>query len=183
MFIGGRFVMFSHRSDDTFDSTFAAKKYYLCRNLCIYNKFHYPKHQNCMKKYQTVILTIVFFVLSISQTYAWGLQGHRIVGELASGMLSCSANKKITRVLSNSSIAMAAIQYMALYQPRCQSDAKWVRFGGTLHRQRRVYIQGHLPYRLPQTTSRRRPNAKTTYPHRGRYVPTATSGTSRRLGR
>ena len=61
-----------------------------------------------MKKYQTVTLTIVFFVLSISQTYAWGLQGHRIVGELASGMLSCSANKKITRVLSNSSIAMAA---------------------------------------------------------------------------
>ena len=61
-----------------------------------------------MKKYQTVILPIVFFVLSISQTYAWGLQGHRIVGELASGMLSCSANKKITRVLSNSSIAMAA---------------------------------------------------------------------------
>ena len=33
MSIGGRFVMFSHRSDDTFDSTFAAKKYYLCRNL------------------------------------------------------------------------------------------------------------------------------------------------------
>ena len=61
-----------------------------------------------MKKYQTIILPIVFFVLSISQTYAWGLQGHRILGELASGMLSCSANKKITRVLSNSSIAMAA---------------------------------------------------------------------------
>lgn len=50
MSIVGQFVMFSHRSDDTFDSTFAAKKYYLCRNLSIYNKFHYPKNQNLYEK-------------------------------------------------------------------------------------------------------------------------------------
>jgi hypothetical protein len=43
-----------------------------------------------------------------SQAMAWGMLGHRIVGEIAQRNLTCKARKNIKKILGNESVAMAS---------------------------------------------------------------------------
>src|SRR5687768_10871221 len=57
-------------------------------------------------------LKLFFIVLMVSylplQGYAWGVIGHRVVGEIASYHLTAKAKKEIARILGTESIAMAS---------------------------------------------------------------------------
>jgi hypothetical protein len=48
------------------------------------------------------------FIYLPFQSMAWGLLGHRIVGEIASSYLTSKASREIKRILGNESIAMAS---------------------------------------------------------------------------
>ncbi len=48
------------------------------------------------------------FILLSSQTMAWGLLGHRIVGEIAECYLTKTAKKNIAAILGNETVAMAS---------------------------------------------------------------------------
>ncbi len=54
-----------------------------------------------------IFLFGLFFYLPFSST-AWGVLGHRIVGEIADSYLSPTAKKAIGKILGNESIAMAS---------------------------------------------------------------------------
>jgi hypothetical protein len=57
--------------------------------------------------FRKIILTIIFFSLSIS-AMAWGITGHRIVGAVAESYLNAKAKKEIQRILGTESLAMAS---------------------------------------------------------------------------
>lgn len=54
------------------------------------------------------ILFVLFQILLPVELSAWSEQGHRIIGKIASDMMSCTAKKKADKVLSNTSVAMVA---------------------------------------------------------------------------
>jgi hypothetical protein len=56
---------------------------------------------------KVVIIAVVFLYLPY-QSMAWGMLGHRIVGEVATSYLSAKAAKQIKKILGNESIAMAS---------------------------------------------------------------------------
>ena len=54
-----------------------------------------------------IIFVGLFFYLPI-QSFAWGMLGHRIVGEIANTYLTAKASKEIKKILGNESIALAS---------------------------------------------------------------------------
>ena len=60
------------------------------------------------KRYVTKILLIGLFFYMPFQSMAWGLLGHRIVGEIAESYLSAKAKAAIKKILGNESMAMSA---------------------------------------------------------------------------
>src|SRR5688572_7500562 len=59
----------------------------------------------------TISKKIIFsglFVFLSFQTYAWGLQGHRIVGQIAESYLTPKAKLAVIKILGTESIAMAS---------------------------------------------------------------------------
>jgi hypothetical protein len=55
------------------------------------------------------LLFLVIGCLSIPcRSFAWGMSGHRIVGEIASSYLTPAAKKEIKKILGNETIAMAS---------------------------------------------------------------------------
>lgn len=53
-------------------------------------------------------LVILFLLYLPFQSLAWGLLGHRIVGEIAESYLTPKAKKEVYKILGNESIAMAS---------------------------------------------------------------------------
>lgn len=60
-----------------------------------------------LKNFQKVVLFGLFFYLPFS-TMAWGVIGHRVVGEIASGYLTPKARANIYKILGTETIAMAS---------------------------------------------------------------------------
>ena len=58
-----------------------------------------------MKK---LILTLLSFCLFSSQAYAWGQNGHRIVGEIAQKHLGPNAKKEVAKLLGGESLAQVS---------------------------------------------------------------------------
>jgi S1/P1 Nuclease len=56
---------------------------------------------------QVVILVVLFFYIP-SKSFAWGMIGHRIVGEIANSYLTAKASNEIRKILGNESIAIAS---------------------------------------------------------------------------
>ncbi|WP_207435680.1 S1/P1 nuclease [Sabulibacter ruber] len=54
------------------------------------------------------LVVICFFVYLPLQSMAWGMLGHRIVGEIADRNISAKTRKNIKKILGNESIAMAS---------------------------------------------------------------------------
>ncbi len=54
------------------------------------------------------IILFAFVQLKYSEAKAWGMQGHRIVGEIANSYLNAKAKKEVQLILGNESIAMAS---------------------------------------------------------------------------
>lgn len=61
-----------------------------------------------MKKYLKYCVFAVFFVGYSVPSMAWGVLGHRIVGEIASSYLTPKTRKAIQQILGNESIALAS---------------------------------------------------------------------------
>jgi len=61
--------------------------------------------KNTFLKKLLIIASIIYFPL---QSIAWGTQGHRICGQIASFYLTPKAKKAISEILGNESIAMAS---------------------------------------------------------------------------
>ena len=61
-----------------------------------------------MKKYFALNIAILLICLSPSELHAWGQYGHRIIGEMASNMLSPKTKEKVEAVLNDYSVAMVA---------------------------------------------------------------------------
>ena len=61
-----------------------------------------------MKKYFALNIAILLIYLSPSELHAWGQYGHRIIGEMASNMLSPKTKEKVEAVLNDYSVAMVA---------------------------------------------------------------------------
>jgi hypothetical protein len=59
-----------------------------------------------MKKFKFLFLSLV--LVSPFQGLAWGVTGHRIVGEIADSYLKDRARKEIQQILGNESVAMAS---------------------------------------------------------------------------
>lgn len=61
-------------------------------------------------KIKPVLRTISFVVCMYlpAQSIAWGLQGHRIVGQIADSYLTKSARKGVAAILGNESVAMSS---------------------------------------------------------------------------
>ncbi len=59
------------------------------------------------KPFQKVLLISLFFYLPFT-SMAWGVLGHRIVGQIADSYLSASAKQAIKKILGNESIAIAS---------------------------------------------------------------------------
>lgn len=60
------------------------------------------------KNLQRIILFFFLFFYLPSQSFAWGMLGHRIVGEIANSYLTPKASKEIKKILGNESIAIAS---------------------------------------------------------------------------
>ena len=56
---------------------------------------------------KALFLAALFFYLPVS-SMAWGMLGHRIVGEIADSYLTPKARMEIQKILGNESIAMAS---------------------------------------------------------------------------
>lgn len=56
---------------------------------------------------RAVVIVVLFFYLP-AQSFAWGMLGHRIVGEIASTYLTANASREIKKILGNESIAIAS---------------------------------------------------------------------------
>ncbi len=61
----------------------------------------------CKLLSRVLFLGVVFFYLPY-QSIAWGILGHRIVGEIASTCLTAKARKEIQQILGTESVAMAS---------------------------------------------------------------------------
>lgn len=57
--------------------------------------------------FKTVLFIVLFFYLPF-QALAWGMLGHRVVGEIADSYLTPKARLEIKKILGNESIAMAS---------------------------------------------------------------------------
>ncbi|MEO6490663.1 MAG: S1/P1 nuclease [Ferruginibacter sp.] len=57
--------------------------------------------------FKTIILMVVICYIPF-RSKAWGVLGHRIVGEIADSYLTTKAKKAITKILGNESIAMSS---------------------------------------------------------------------------
>lgn len=64
-----------------------------------------PKH---LSRLRAGVISVVLFFYLPSQSFAWGLLGHRIVGEIASTYLTPQASKEIKKILGNESLAIAS---------------------------------------------------------------------------
>lgn len=60
-----------------------------------------------MKTIKRIVLFSTFFILPLF-SLAWGVLGHRIVGEVASNYLTSKARAEVKRILGTESIAMAS---------------------------------------------------------------------------
>lgn len=60
-----------------------------------------------MKIFKKLIVAAALFYIPV-QTMAWGTQGHRICGQIASSYLTPKARKAIQQILGNESIALAS---------------------------------------------------------------------------
>ncbi|MBA2746931.1 MAG: S1/P1 nuclease [Flavisolibacter sp.] len=56
--------------------------------------------------FKILVLSLCFYCPL--QSFAWGMYGHRIVGEIAESYLSKKAKKEIRKILGNESLAMAS---------------------------------------------------------------------------
>jgi hypothetical protein len=56
-----------------------------------------------------IISSALLMIFSVSQAFAWGQTGHRVVGEVASFYLKRKAQKKIDVILERESIAVASV--------------------------------------------------------------------------
>ena len=54
------------------------------------------------------LLLILLFIYVPVSSFAWGMLGHRIVGQVAESYLSKKAKKEINKILGNESVAMSA---------------------------------------------------------------------------
>lgn len=55
------------------------------------------------------ILSLVFFLIYFPlQTMAWGMLGHRVVGEVADSYINVKTRKEVKKILGNESLAMAS---------------------------------------------------------------------------
>lgn len=61
-----------------------------------------------VKFYKKSFIVVVLFLYLPAQSLAWGVLGHRIVGEIASTYLTRKANKAIKQILGNETIAIAS---------------------------------------------------------------------------
>ncbi len=59
-------------------------------------------------KFAKIFLPLLFFAAMPLSSMAWGLLGHRIVGEIANSYLTPNAKKAIRQILGNESLAMTA---------------------------------------------------------------------------
>lgn len=59
-------------------------------------------------KFEKVITILILFIALSFQTYAWGLLGHRIVGQIAESYLTPKAKQAVIKILGTESIAMAS---------------------------------------------------------------------------
>ena len=66
-------------------------------------KFHFGKQK--LLKQLTLIAITIYLPL---QSMAWGMIGHRVVGEIAESHLSRKAKKEIKKILGDESLAMAS---------------------------------------------------------------------------
>ena len=66
------------------------------------------EYKNLPKTFYKSLLLLVLFFYSPFQSGAWGLLGHRIVGEIASSYLTPKARIAIRQILGTESIAMAS---------------------------------------------------------------------------
>lgn len=64
--------------------------------------------KNQSKFFKGLVLVMILFFYLPGRSYAWGLLGHRIVGEIANGYLTSKASKEIKKILGNETIAMAS---------------------------------------------------------------------------
>lgn len=55
-----------------------------------------------------VSLLVVICFVTVSNSFAWGTNGHRIIGEVADSYLTKKARKNIAAILGNESIAMSS---------------------------------------------------------------------------
>lgn len=61
-----------------------------------------------IKSFQKItILFIIFFYLPFA-TFAWGVEGHRVVGQIADSYLTKKARNEIRKILGTESVAMSA---------------------------------------------------------------------------
>ncbi len=70
-----------------------------------------------MKKF---ILLIPFYCFFTQKAFAWGLTGHRVVGEIAQRHMSKSALKKLGKIMGKESLAVAAN-----WPDEMRSSGKW----------------------------------------------------------
>lgn len=62
-----------------------------------------------MNTSKTKFIVIIFFSLYLPlQSMAWGMLGHRIVGEIASSFLTPKAKAEVEKILGNESLAMSS---------------------------------------------------------------------------
>lgn len=64
--------------------------------------------KNASKCWPVKVVAMVMFIYLPAKSFAWGMLGHRIVGEIASGYLTSGASKQIKKILGNESIAIAS---------------------------------------------------------------------------
>ena len=68
---------------------------------------YYQKNFMVQRIVKIVALSVILFYLPV-QSFAWGVLGHRITGQVADSYLSAKARKAIKKILGNESLAMAA---------------------------------------------------------------------------
>jgi len=56
-----------------------------------------------------IISVFILSIFSISQVFAWGQTGHRVVGEVASFHLKRKVEKKVSEILNRESMAVASV--------------------------------------------------------------------------
>src|SRR5689334_11609618 len=59
------------------------------------------------KKFKSLFIIALFFYLPL-QSMAWGILGHRIVGEIADKYITAKTRLEIQKILGNESIAMSS---------------------------------------------------------------------------